>query len=123
MVIVQLEGRTEKNECGAEECEKTSGPMDEKPVSAAEAREEVAKLVWGSAGAITKKLIELAHEGQLGHVKYLFEMAGVHPSSSEVETSRPEESLIYSWLKELGLPAGTQDKDALREDGSDERIL
>lgn len=124
MVIVQLEGKTPKTECGAEECGKKNAPVGEKPVSAAEAREKVAQLVWGNAGAIAEKLITVTlSDGQLGNVKYLFEMAGIHPASSEVTTSKPEESLVYSWLKELGLQAGTQGKDAVRDDGSGERTL
>lgn len=124
MVIIPLEGKTANGEYGNDECEKKSAPLDEKPVSAAAAREKVARLVWGSAGAITEKLIELAtEEGQLGQVKYLFEMAGIHPASSEPTSSKPEESPIYSWLKELGLPAGMQDKDVAGDDGSSERIL
>lgn len=97
--------------------------MDEQPMNAAEAREEVAKLVWNSASAIAEKLIELAKEGQLGHAKYLFEMAGIHPSNPEEVSAKPEESEIYSWLKELGLPTGGQEKGAAPEDGSGERIL
>jgi hypothetical protein len=97
--------------------------MNEQPVNAAEAREEVAKLVRSRAVAITEKLIELAKEGQLGHAKYLFEVAGIHPSNPEEASSKPEESEIYNWLKELGLPTGRQEKDTAQEDGSGEGIL
>jgi hypothetical protein len=124
VAIVQLEGKTTKTEFVAEECEQKGAPVDKSPVTAGEAREKVAKLVWGSADAITKKLIEVAtEEGQLGHVKYLFEIAGIHPAGSDETTSKPEESVIYSWLKELGMPEGTQGKDARQEDGAGERIL
>jgi hypothetical protein len=125
VAIVQLEGKTAKTEFEADGCEQKGAPADESPVSAGEAREKVAKLVWGSADAITKKLIEVAtEEGQLGYVKYLFEIAGIHPAGSEETTSKPEESVIYSWLKELGMPEGTRGKDAApQEDGAGERIL
>jgi hypothetical protein len=122
MVVVQLEGKTASAE-GADECNKKSAPVGEKPVGAAEAREKVVNLVRSSAGEITAKLIAVAKEGQLGHVKYLFEMAGIHPPSPETATSKPEESLVYRWLQELGVPTGTQDKNGAREGGTGERIL
>jgi hypothetical protein len=120
VVVVQLEGKPAKSGRGSEECPEKGASVDESPVSAADARDKVARLVRGNAVAIANKLIEVAtQEGQLGHVKFLFEMAGIHPAGLEEATSKPEESVICSWLKELGMPTGTQDDKNVerQEDG------
>ncbi|MFY9740930.1 MAG: hypothetical protein WA252_03085 [Candidatus Sulfotelmatobacter sp.] len=122
MAIVQLEGKV-KPECEAHKCETQSLPCGENPITTSEALQRVANLVRGSAGEITQKLIEAAKQGQLPHAKYLFEVAGIHPTRPEVTAAKPEESVIYSWLKELGVEGGIQDKEAMREAGPGERIL
>jgi hypothetical protein len=123
VVIIPLEDKTGNGKYRPDEDEKKSdsgASRSDEPTSAGEARKKVAKLVWESAGAITEKLVAMAvKEGQLGQVKYLFEMAGIYPGSSEPMASNPEESPIYNWLKELRLPEGTQDKSAAQNGGSE----
>ncbi len=122
MAIAQLEGKV-KPECGTDKCETQSILCDEKPVTTEEALQKVANLVRSRAGEITQKLIEAAKQGQLPHAKYLFEVAGIHPRSPEGTATKPEESVIYSWLKELGVAGGNADKDGAGEAGIVERIL
>lgn len=120
MVINPGEDKTGTDEYRSDEGAPKSADLDEKPVSAAEARKKAAKLVWERAGAITEKFVELAvKEGQLGQVKYLFEMAGIYPARLEPIALTPEESVIYSWLKELGLPEGTRGKEVSQTGGSE----
>jgi len=122
MAVVQLESNA-KPEREAHECKTQSLPCYCTPATAAEALQRVASLVRGSADEITQKLIEVAKQGQLPHAKYLFEVAGVHPARPEGEAPKQEEPVIYSWLKELGLPTGTQSKEAAPGDGNGERVL
>ncbi len=80
--------------------------------SAAEALQIVADLVRARAGEIAKGLIEAAQQGELGHAKYLYELAGIHPPGLETVESKPEDSPTYIWLKELASSVKGSDKDA-----------
>lgn len=103
--------------------EKETLQLDEKPISAVEALQVVADLVRARAGEIASGLIEAAQQGELGHAKYLYELAGIHPPIIEATESKPEESPTYTWLKELASTAGGRDQGAARKDVGSEEIL
>jgi hypothetical protein len=75
-----------------------------KPVDAAQARENVASLVRGSATEIASGVLTLAKAGQLASVKYLFEMAGLYPAIEEAAGTLPENSLAHTLLRRMGQP-------------------
>jgi hypothetical protein len=84
-----------------------------------EAREIVLQLIRSSAAKMTQSAIEAAKEGELGHLKYLFEIAGIHPKSEESDTAEEEKSFTYGLLKKLGLPTepGSGAKDRFESNG------
>ena len=89
---------------------------EKKPTNAAEARESVRSLVWDAAGDIAKGLVKAATDGQLATAKYLFEVAGVYPTTEE---TRPQEnSLAYILLKRLGLPTEPKDEAGSKPAGA-----
>jgi hypothetical protein len=75
----------------------------EVPVDFVEARKNIAKLVRMSVNEIAGQFIQLAKEGEVAPAKYLFEVVGLYPVREET-SSKPEHSLAYTLLKQLGLP-------------------
>jgi hypothetical protein len=69
-----------------------------------EVREEIAKLVRGSAGEIARAFVAVAKKGQVAPAKYLFEAVGLYPAKAEATEWKKEESLAYRLLKALDLP-------------------
>lgn len=75
----------------------------EVPADFIEARKNIAKLVRISVNEICAQFIQLAKEGEVAPAKYLFEVVGLYPVREEA-SSKPENSLAYTLLKQLGLP-------------------
>jgi hypothetical protein len=70
-----------------------------------EVRQECSKLVKEDATEVTAAVIEEAKKGQLGPMKYLFEMANIFPRAEDgSQTSAEEESLAETLLNRLGIP-------------------
>jgi hypothetical protein len=70
-----------------------------------EVRQECSKLVKDDATELTAAVIEEAKKGQLGPVKYLFEMANIFPQADDgSQTSAKEDSLAETLLNRLGIP-------------------
>jgi hypothetical protein len=80
------------------------------PKDLVEARKEIAKRVREASMRIVNRLIELAGEGEVGPAKYLFEMVGLYPVTEEA-ASKPENSLAYTLLQRMGLPAETDEEE------------
>ena len=70
-----------------------------------EVRQECSKLVKEDAKEVTAAVIEEAKKGQLGPMKYLFEMANIFPGAEDgSQTSAEEDSLAETLLHRLGIP-------------------
>lgn len=76
-----------------------------KPVDAAKVREEIAGMVKSGAKDITEAVMDQAKHGQLAPAKYLFEVAGVYPPSTDgsLATSH-EDSLAKTLLDRMNVP-------------------
>ena len=62
-----------------------------KEMNPAKVREKIAGMVKDEAEDITEAVIDQAMHGALAQTKYLFEMAGVYPATSEGEQPGTEE--------------------------------
>ena len=72
---------------------------------AKEVRHECSKLVKEDAREVTVAVIGEAKKGQLGPMKYLFEMANIFPQADDgSQTSAEEDSLAETLLTRLGIP-------------------
>jgi hypothetical protein len=70
-----------------------------------EVRHECSKLVKEDAREVTVAVIGEAKKGQLGPMKYLFEMANIFPQADDgSQTSAEEDSLAETLLTRLGIP-------------------
>ena len=70
-----------------------------------EIRKECSKLIKADATKITAAMIGEGKKGQLGPIKYLFEMASIFPTADDgSQTSAREESLAETLLTRLGIP-------------------
>jgi hypothetical protein len=68
-------------------------------------RKECSKLVKAEATEITAAVIGEGKKGQLGPMKYLFEMANIFPRADDgSQTSAREDSLAETLLNRLGIP-------------------
>ena len=77
----------------------------QKERDAKEVRHECSKLVKEDAREVTVAVIGEAKKGQLGPMKYLFEMANIFPQADDgSQTSAEEESLAETLLNRLGIP-------------------
>jgi hypothetical protein len=86
----------------------------------AEVRKKVSRLVQGAASKMAQAVIDDAKKGQLASVKYLFEMTGVFPATSESKEGTPEEdSLAKTLLTRLNIPLEPIKHD---EDEDDEPV-
>jgi hypothetical protein len=77
----------------------------QKERDAKEVRHECSKLVKEDAREVTVAVIGEAKKGQLGPMKYLFEMANIFPQADDgSQTSAEEDSLAETLLTRLGIP-------------------
>ena len=68
-------------------------------------RSECSKLVKAEATEITAAVIGEGKKGQLGPMKYLFELANIFPTADDgSQTSAREDSLAETLLNRLGIP-------------------
>ena len=81
------------------------GKSSKKERDPKEIRKECSKLIKADATQITAAMIGEGKKGQLGPMKYLFEMANIFPSADDgSQTSAREESLAETLLNRLGIP-------------------
>jgi hypothetical protein len=77
----------------------------QKERDAKEVRHECSKLVKEDAREVTVAVIGEAKKGQLGPMKYLFEMANFFPQADDgSQPSAEEDSLAETLLTRLGIP-------------------
>jgi len=71
----------------------------------AQVREGIAGMVKAGARKITKAVINKAMQGEVAPTKFLFEMAGVYPASTDGSiATKEEESLAETLLRRLDIP-------------------
>jgi len=81
------------------------GKSSKKERDPKEIRKECSKLIKADATEITAAVIGEGKKGQLGPMKYLFEMANIFPTADDgSQTSAREESLAETLLNRLGIP-------------------
>jgi hypothetical protein len=90
----------------------------------AQVREQLAGMVKSKAKGITKELVDHAMHGELGPAKYLLEMAGVYPATSEDgQTTQEEDCLAKTLLDRLNVPhKPAPDEPEANEPGADESV-
>ena len=94
-----------------------------KPLDPAKVREDIAGIVKAGAKGITKAVMLQATQGQLGPAKYLLEMAGVYPlSTDENETSKDEDSLA-ELLDRLNIPKRPLVHDELQKEEDEDEVV
>jgi hypothetical protein len=95
-----------------------------KPLDPAKVREDIAGIVKAGAKGITKAVMLQATQGQLAPAKYLLEMAGVYPLSTDGnETSKDEDSLAETLLDRLNIPKTPVVHDELQKEEEDEDVV
>ena len=67
-------------------------------------RKDIAAKIEAQADELADAVIEEGKKGQLATVKYLFEMAHIHPEVLEENKLKEEESLAATLLDKLGIP-------------------
>jgi hypothetical protein len=71
----------------------------------AEVRKEVSRIVEAHAGKLAQAVVTEGEKGQLGPVKFLFEMANIYPPTTDgSQASAREECLAETLLDRLGIP-------------------
>lgn len=84
---------------------RAKGKVGKKERDSGEVRQQCNKLVKAEATELTAAVIEEGRKGQLGPVKFLFEMANIFPQAEDgSQTSAREESLAETLLNRLGIP-------------------
>jgi|1185.fasta_scaffold456616_1 hypothetical protein len=79
--------------------------LTKKERESTDVRKECSKLVKAEATEITAAVIGEGKKGQLGPMKYLFEMANIFPTTDDgSQTSAREDSLAETLLNRLGIP-------------------
>jgi hypothetical protein len=76
-----------------------------KPVDAEQMRQKVRNMVANQAYEMTRSMIgEVIEGGSVPAMRYLFELAGLHPVNLEMEQPEERDSLAKTLLERLGLP-------------------
>lgn len=77
----------------------------DKQLNPSEVRQNIAAMIEAEAEELAGAVIEEGKKGQLPTVKYLFEVANIHPLALETaNSSENEESLAETLLKERNVP-------------------
>ncbi len=76
-----------------------------KELNPAEVRKEVSRIIEAHAGKLAGAVVNEGEKGQLGPVKFLFEMANIYPPQADgSQASAEEQCLAETLLDRLGLP-------------------
>ena len=108
--MIKRKGKQSKKASGkdtkkAAKKKKVRKSKPKKERDAKEVRHECSKLVKEDAREVTVAVIGEAKKGQLGPMKYLFEMANIFPQADDgSQTSAEEDSLAETLLNRLGIP-------------------
>lgn len=88
-----------------------------KPSDSAKVREQIAGIVKSEAKEITEAVMDQAMHGEVAPAKFLFEMAGVYPASTDDDAvSKEEDSLAKTLLDRLNIPDSPVVADQNSED-------
>ena len=90
---------------GKKPAKRKAAAKKEKETHPEDVRKEVSLMVESEATEMAQAVIDRGKMGELATVKYLFEMSGVFPPSSETKEGTPEEdSLAETLLHRLNIP-------------------
>jgi hypothetical protein len=106
MTKKKAKGKTEtKGKIEANNKAAKKDKVEEKKLDLAEVRKSIAVMVTDQAEGITLAVVADALKGQLATVKYLFEVAGVYPASTDGSgVLLEDDSLARTLLDRLNLP-------------------
>jgi len=95
-----------------------------KPLDPVRVRQEIAEIVKESAQEITEAVMVQATQGQLAPAKYLFEMAGVFPHSTDgTFATENEDSLAQTLLNRLNIPLEPVVHDELQKEEDEDIVI
>jgi len=95
-----------------------------KPLDPVKVRREISEIVMESAQAITQAVKVQAAQGQLAPAKFLFEMAGVFPPSTDgTFTTENEDSLAKTLLNRLNIPLEPVVHDLLQKEEDEDIVI
>jgi hypothetical protein len=83
MIRKKAKGKTAATQTTKKKKSTAKTPKAKKQANPAEVRNDIAKIVQSGAKKITKSVMDQAMTGQLAPAKYLFEVAGVYPPSTD----------------------------------------
>jgi len=98
-------GKVEAEKASAKKQNKTK--EKEKEVDLEQVRKSIKVMVTDEFQEITQAAVDDAKKGQLATLKYLFEMTGVYPASTDDSGVKPEDdTLARTLLERLNIPFG-----------------
>jgi hypothetical protein len=105
MIRKKAKGKTAATQTAKKKKSTARTPKTKKQANAAEVRNDIAKIVQSGAKKITKAVMDQAMTGQLAPAKYLFEVAGVYPPSTDgSHATEDEDCFAKTLLDRLNLP-------------------
>jgi hypothetical protein len=103
--MIKKKAKRTRKAAAKKNSKKKSPAKKSKQLDPAEVRKEVSQMVGSEATEMARAVIGQGKAGQLATVKYLFEMAGVFPASTETTEGSPrEDSLAETLLHRLNIP-------------------
>lgn len=102
MAIKKAKGKGKAKETASKSAKESA--ESKKTADVVEVRQQITELVTEAAVEIATGVIAGAKSGQLASAKYLFEVAGLYPTTEETAPPVPEHSLAHTLLRRLGLP-------------------
>jgi len=113
MIKKKAKGKTVAKKTAKRKKSTPRAPRTKKQVNPAEVRNDIAKIVERGAKKIAKAVMSQAITGQLAPARYLFEVAGVYPPSTDgSHATADEDCLAKTLLHRLDIP----DEPVVRDD-------
>jgi hypothetical protein len=105
MTKKKAKGKKAAKKATAKQTTTNRSKKTEKQVDLVAVRKSISNIVGAQAKTITKKVVQQAKDGQLATMKYLFEMAGVYPPSTDDSGMKLEDdSLAKILLDRMNIP-------------------
>jgi hypothetical protein len=101
-----MQKKTKKSKAGKKPVKrKDAAQRESKDLNTAEVRKQVRKIIEEHAQKMAEAVAGEGEKGQVGPVKYLFEVAHIHPPVTDgSEATEREESLAETLLDRFGIP-------------------
>jgi hypothetical protein len=113
-----IKKKSKKSKKGTKKVAKKQDAENKLEKTLEEVRKDCAKLIIDEAEEITKAVISQSKSGQLGPVKYAFEVAHIFPKVNDgSEATKDEDCLAKTLLQRLNIPetpvVADQDEDVV----------